>query len=48
MAQEELFDHEPRLDGLAQADVVGQQEVGARGCERTAQRLKLVGLQGGA
>ena len=48
MAQQQLFDDEPRFDGLAQADVVGQQEIGARGRERPAQGLELVGLQGGA
>ena len=48
VAQEELLDDQARLDGLAQADVVGQQQVGARGRERPAQGLELVGLQGGA
>ena len=48
VAQQQLFDDEPRFDGLAQADVVGQQEVGARGRECPAQGLELVGLQGGA
>ena len=48
VAQEELLDDQARLDGLAQADVVGQQQIGARGRERPAQRLELVGLQGGA
>ena len=48
VAQEELLDDQARLDSLAQADVVGQQQVGARGRERPAQRLELIGLQGGA
>jgi hypothetical protein len=30
VAQEELLDHQPRLDGLAETNVVGEQEVGAR------------------
>ena len=48
VAQEELLNDQARLNGLAQADVVGQQKVSARGRERSAQWLKLVGLKGGA
>ena len=45
MAQEELLDHEAGLDGLAQADVVGEQQVGARSGQGPPQGLELVGLQ---
>ena len=45
VAQEELLDDQARLDRLAQADVVGQEEVRARRLQGTAQRLELVGLQ---
>ena len=46
VAQEKLFDDEPRLDGFTEADIVSQQEVGARSLECPSQRLKLVRLQG--
>ena len=48
MTQQQLLDDQSRLDGFAQADIVGQQEVGTWGRECSAQGLELVGLQGGA
>ena len=44
MPQEQLLDHQSGLDGLAEADVVGEQQVGARGTEGATKRLELVGL----
>ena len=44
MPQEQLLQDQAGLDGLAQADVVGQQQVGPRAGQRAAQRFKLVGL----
>ena len=43
LAQEQLADDQPRLDGLAEADVVGDEEVDAGQQQRLAQRLELVG-----
>ena len=48
VAQEELLDHQAGLNGLAQADIVGEQQVGARGGQGPAQGLELVELQGDA
>ena len=42
--QQQLLDDQAGLDRLAQADVVGEQQVGPRGLQRAAQRLELVGL----
>ena len=42
--QQQLLDDQPGLDGLAEADVVGQQQVRPRGLQGPAQRLELVGL----
>jgi hypothetical protein len=46
--QQQLLHVQTRFDGLAQSHVVGEQEVGARGLERSTQRLQLVGLDVGA
>ena len=48
MAQQQLLDDEAGLDGLAEADVVGEQQIRARRLQRPAQRLELVGLDVGA
>ena len=42
--QQQLLDDQAGLDRLAQAHVVGQQQVGPRGLQGAAQRLELVGL----
>ena len=45
--QQQFLDDQPRLDRLAQADVVGQQQVRPGRPQRAAQRLQLVGLHVG-
>lgn len=45
LAQQELAGDESCLDGLAEADVVGDEEVHARKEESLAQRLELVGVE---
>ena len=42
--QQQLLDDQAGLDGLAQAHVVGEQQVRPRGLQGAAQRLELVGL----
>ena len=42
--QQQLLEDQAGLDGLAQADVVGEQQVGPRAGQRAAQRFELVGL----
>ena len=44
VAQEHLLDDEPGLDGLAETDVVGNQEVGTRHVNRAHERVELVVL----
>ena len=44
LAQQQLAGDEAGLDGLAEAGVVGDEEVDARQAERLAQRLHLVGV----
>ncbi len=44
MAQQQLLDDQTSFDGLSQPHVVGQQQVGARGAERTTKRFELIGL----
>ncbi len=44
MPQQQLLDDQAGLDGLAEADVIGEQQVRPRGLQGAAQRLKLVGL----
>ena len=44
LAQQQLAGDQPGLDGLAQADVVGDEQVHARQPQRLAQRLQLVGV----
>ena len=46
VTQQQLLDHEPGLDRLAETHVVSEQEVGARSGERSTQRLELVRLDG--
>ena len=43
--QQELARDQPGLDGLAETDVVGDQEVDARQAQRLAQRQQLVGIE---
>jgi hypothetical protein len=42
VAQQQLLQHEPRLDRLAQADVVRDEQVGPRQIERALERRQLV------
>ena len=42
LSQEQLLEHEPRLDGLAEPDVVRDEEVRARELERLHERRELV------
>jgi hypothetical protein len=42
--QQQLLHDQAGLDGLAEADVVGEQQVRPRGLQGAAQRLQLVGL----
>ena len=44
MPQQQLLEDQAGFDGLAQTDVVGQQQVGARAGQGATQRLELVGL----
>ncbi len=48
VAEQQLLDHQAGLDRLAEADVVGEQQVRARRLQCPAQRLELVGLDVGA
>ena len=48
VAQQELLDHQARLDRLAEADVVGEQKVGAGAGQGALERSELVGLDVGA
>jgi hypothetical protein len=48
VAEEELLDDEPGLDGLAEPDVVSEEEVGPRLAQGTAERFQLVRLDVGA
>ena len=48
LAQEQFAGDEAGLDGLAQADVVGDEQVHARQPERLAQGLELVGVEANA
>ena len=43
--QQQLADDEPGLDGLAETDVVGDQQIDARQPQRLAQRQELVGVE---
>jgi hypothetical protein len=45
LAQDQLLQDQAGLDRLAEADVVGDEEVGARQLERLHQRRELVGHQ---
>jgi|DewCreStandDraft_4_1066084.scaffolds.fasta_scaffold00358_21 hypothetical protein len=45
--QQKLADHEPGLDRLAEADIVGEQQIDPRRLERLGQGLELVGLEAG-
>ncbi len=45
LAEQELLEHQARLDGLAEADVVGDEQVGPRQLERLHQRRELVVLE---
>ena len=45
LAEEQLAGDQPGLDGLAQADVVGDEQVDPRQQQGLAQRLKLVGVE---
>ena len=44
-AQQHLSNDQAGFDGLAEADVVGNQQIDARQIERLRQRKKLVGIQ---
>ena len=44
MPQQQLLHDQAGLDGLAEAHVVGEQQVRPRGLQGAAQRLQLVGL----
>jgi hypothetical protein len=44
-AEQKLAHDEPRLDCLAQPDVIGDQQIHARQSQRLAQRKKLVGVE---
>jgi hypothetical protein len=44
MANDQLLDHQPSLDGLAEADVVCDEEVHPRHLDRAHERVELVGL----
>ncbi len=44
VASDELLNHEARLDGLSEAHVVGDQQVGAGHLNRTHHRVELVVL----
>jgi hypothetical protein len=48
VSEEKFLDHETRLDGLAQADIVSDQQVGARHLDRSNDGVKLVILDGDA
>ena len=48
LAHEEFADDEPRLNRLAQAHVVGDEQVHARQQQRLAQRFQLVGVHADA
>jgi hypothetical protein len=48
MAQQQLLHHQPGLDRLAQADIVGDQQVGARQRQGPHHRVELVVLDGDA
>lgn len=47
-SQEQLADDQPRLDRLAQADVVGNQQIDAWQFQRLGQREELVGVEANA
>ena len=47
-AQEQLAQHEPGLDGLAQADIVGDQEIDPRQPQPLGERCKLIVLESDA
>ncbi|WP_372499932.1 hypothetical protein [Streptomyces sudanensis] len=47
-AQEQFLDDEAGLDGLAEADVVGEEEVDAGGADGPGDRFQLVRLDGDA
>jgi hypothetical protein len=42
LAQHQLLEHQPRLDGLPQADVIGDEEVDPRELQRLLERGELV------
>ncbi len=44
VAQEQLLNDQASLDGLAEADIVGEQQVGARCIEGATERFELVRL----